>query len=130
MGEKEAYKPEISSRSEKLAPSTGELRRIETFEIERENFGDDGETFYLGPEARITIQRSQDSPTGLEVYSPFAEEKNTPLKPGLNTVGRRETSDVVINVATVSRDHLSITVDLERVYVTDIDTTNGTRVEL
>lgn len=123
--------PEQSiNHSEKVAPPQGELRRIETYEINRETFGDEGETFYLGPEARITIQKSEDSPTGLEIYSPFAENHHTPLKPGLNYIGRSPDCDVVINIPTVSRYHLEAVLDVDKIYVTDNDSTNGTRVEL
>lgn len=118
------------NKSERVAPPQGELRRIETFEISRETFSDEGETFYLGPEARITIQKSDDSPTGLEIYSPFAENRHTPLKPGLNYIGRSQDCDVVINVPTVSRYHLEAVLDVDKIYVTDNDSKNGTRVEL
>lgn len=131
MPEGIGYNPESKpATGEKLAPASGELRRIETFEITRETLTPDGETFYLGPEARITIQMSKDSPTGLEVYSPFAENRNTPLRPGLNYIGRAENCDVVIDVPTVSRYHLEINLQEETMYVTDNDSTNGTRVEL
>lgn len=129
MSEGIKHNPNQHSGAERVAPPSGELRRIETYKITRETLDPEGETFYLGPEARITIQRSEESPTGLEIYSPFAANRNTPLKPGLNYIGRAENCDVVINVPTVSRYHLEVNLQEETMYVTDNDSINGTRIE-
>lgn len=49
------------------------------------------------------------------------------LRPGAHTVGRFG-SDILIDDATVSRQHARITVDVGRVTVEDLGSTNGTKV--
>ncbi len=51
-----------------------------------------------------------------------------PLKPGPNTVGRKD-SDILVIDGTVSRNHAVITVDGNTVQVTDVGSTNGTQVD-
>jgi len=51
-----------------------------------------------------------------------------PLKPGPNTVGRKD-SDVLVVDGTVSRNHAVISVNGNTVQVTDVGSTNGTQVD-
>lgn len=50
------------------------------------------------------------------------------LHPGLNTVGRNPTNDVRLLPASVSSFHAEIEVELERVILRDLQSTNGTRL--
>lgn len=131
MNEGLHYQP--SPEKKKIAPIQGELMRLDgsrPYEITRETLARGGETFYLGSEARISIQYDKKSQSGLTVYSPYASEKYTDIKPGLNWVGKSPDCDVIINAEEVSDFHLSIRLEPDVMYVDDNESENGTRVEL
>ncbi len=131
MNEGLHYQP--TPEKKRVAPVQGELLRLDgsrPFEITRETLAKGGETFYLGSEARITIQYDKKSPSGLTIYSPFASEKYTDIKSGLNWVGKSQSCDVIIDSEEVSDFHLSIRFEPDVIYVDDNESEHGTRVEL
>ena len=66
----------------------------------------------------------------LTVRSPDSEPKEIDLKPGVNTIGRLASNDVVIQDSAASRRHAEITYDsaTDVAMIRDLDSTNGTHV--
>ena len=60
----------------------------------------------------------------MQLITPYGEAY--PLKLGLNTVGRKEGSDIVLRDGSMSRHHAELHWDGHRCVVVDLDSTNGT----
>jgi hypothetical protein len=64
----------------------------------------------------------------ITIRSPDGEPLDYVLKPGVNTVGRKLTNDIVVSDPSASRNHAEIVLEpaQNRVDITDLDSTNGT----
>src|SRR5262245_30866371 len=64
----------------------------------------------------------------LTIRSPEGEPQEYALKPGLNTIGRKLTNDIVVSDPSASRNHAEITLDPEsrQPAIFDLGSTNGT----
>jgi len=56
------------------------------------------------------------------------EIKTFPIRPGLAYVGRSTANDIIINDPTISQRHASLEYSRSGVFLTDLNSTNGTYV--
>ena len=57
---------------------------------------------------------------------PGGEQEEHPLRPGVLTVGRAPSNDIVLNFPTISKQHLRLEIAASGVTLTDLGSTNGT----
>ena len=64
----------------------------------------------------------------ITIRSPDGEPQEYILKPGVNTIGRKLSNDIIISDSSASRNHAEIYFDVDdnNVTITDLDSTNGT----
>lgn len=117
-------------RGEKLAPDA----EIELMAGDRVEFGGVGLTLSLPGESAAT-QIPVSSKTQSIAAPPTVDASRAtlevdgepfPLKPGSNTLGRKDSNDIVISDPYVSGSHATIEVTESEILLTDVGSTNGT----
>lgn len=64
----------------------------------------------------------------LRIQIPDKEVVHYPIYSGDNAIGRLETNDICVNHPTVSSKHLIISITNEQCWITDLGSTNKTRM--
>jgi pSer/pThr/pTyr-binding forkhead associated (FHA) protein len=96
------------------------LGKIEQISMSKET----GTTIKLGAEGPVVeVVPDEESASGM---SAIVDGERYELKSGANSIGRLESNDIVVNMPTVSREHVVIRVGDEEYSIVDMGSLNGT----